>query len=349
MQLISLRRPIQAAALNSCRPQAASAPTSSLADRFALLRLDVGYSSTGISGRRWAAVKSQGAYKLKNKKTIPKKLGAKRTGDQYVIPGNILYKQRGTIWHAGENTILGRDHTIHASVAGYVKYYRDPARHPTRQYIGVVFNKEDKLPYPPNAPRVRRLAMVAVQRKTEQAPTPTLSASGIPLKVVRKAVLPEPVAAKAPEPTAAANTPASATPAEVKAVKRTQRQTAKKRKQELAALRLAQRKMQKETRVLHLQSDYSYREHNWEIGRLVGGVGRVQGAAKTQSRHARLRLRRRKKQIVFGTRKAEQRRRRERRLEVIQRAREKKEQRAREEAKGVGKGKKEGKGEKTVA
>lgn len=83
MQLISLRRPLQAAALNSCRPQAVASPAC-LSDRFASLRLDVGHTSTGISGRRWAAVKSQGAYKLKNKKTIPKKLGAKRTGGMFL-------------------------------------------------------------------------------------------------------------------------------------------------------------------------------------------------------------------------------------------------------------------------
>src|SRR5687768_12904031 len=59
--------------------------------------------------------------------------------DQFVIPGNILYKQRGTLWWPGENCIMGRDHTIHAMATGYVKYYRDPARHPDRKYIGVVF------------------------------------------------------------------------------------------------------------------------------------------------------------------------------------------------------------------
>jgi protein phosphatase inhibitor 2 len=261
-----------------------------------------------------------------------------------VIPGNILYKQRGTIWHAGENAILGRDHTIHAAVAGYVKYYRDPARHPTRQYIGVTFRKEDKLPYPPNTPRVRRLGMVAVQRKTEDVTAPTLSSSGIPLKVVRKAVLPE---AKAPAAAAATSTSspeasaaaATAAVADAKAIKRTQRQTAKKRKAELAALRLTQRRMQKETRVLHLQSDYSYREHNWEIGRLVGETGRVQGAARTQSRRAALRLRRRKKQIVFGTRKSEARRRRERRLEIVKRGVEKKAKKAAEVEKMAAKAK----------
>ncbi len=93
MQLITLRRPIQAAAVNSCRPHAAASPACSLSDRFALLRLDVGHSSTGISGRRWAAVKSQGAYKLKNKKTIPKKLGAKRTGGmlRFQVLGQVSF------------------------------------------------------------------------------------------------------------------------------------------------------------------------------------------------------------------------------------------------------------------
>ncbi|MBE3045670.1 hypothetical protein IMZ48_24610 [Candidatus Bathyarchaeota archaeon] len=33
-----------------------------------------------VEGRRGAAVKSQGAYKTKPKRTIPKKLGAKKTG-----------------------------------------------------------------------------------------------------------------------------------------------------------------------------------------------------------------------------------------------------------------------------
>lgn len=35
-------------------------------------------------GRRQASVKSQGAYKKKSKRGIPKKLGAKRTGGEYL-------------------------------------------------------------------------------------------------------------------------------------------------------------------------------------------------------------------------------------------------------------------------
>jgi hypothetical protein len=102
-----------------------------------------------------------------------------------VITGNIIYKQRGTKWYPGENCGMGRDHTIFALASGYVKYYRDPKKHPKRQYIGVVFDKDDKLPYPPNAMRKRKLNMVAVPVPPPEA-QPELSASGIPNRVVRQ-------------------------------------------------------------------------------------------------------------------------------------------------------------------
>lgn len=90
------------------------------------------------------------------------------------------------MWHPGENALKGRDHTIHAAVEGYVKYYRDPQLHPTRQYIGVAFNRDDTLPYPKDAPRRRKLGMVAVPRKVHEKKD-AISASGIPRRVVRQA------------------------------------------------------------------------------------------------------------------------------------------------------------------
>lgn len=60
---------------------------------------------------------------------------------------------------------MGRDHTIFATQTGFVKYYRDPAKHPKRQYIGVAFERTQTLPTPPNAARRRRLGMLAVPRK----------------------------------------------------------------------------------------------------------------------------------------------------------------------------------------
>jgi large subunit ribosomal protein L27 len=81
-----------------------------------------------------------------------------------VVPGVIIYRQRGTKWFPGENCDIGRDHTIFAKEKGYVRYYRNPHLHPKRRYIGVVFNKEDHLPLSPNAPRRRRLGMLAITR-----------------------------------------------------------------------------------------------------------------------------------------------------------------------------------------
>ena len=81
-----------------------------------------------------------------------------------MIPGNIIFRQRGTKWHAGENCSVGRDHSIYATQPGFVKYYRDPAKHPKRRYIGVVFDRNMTLPTPPNAARRRRLGLYAVRR-----------------------------------------------------------------------------------------------------------------------------------------------------------------------------------------
>ncbi|KAI1819349.1 ribosomal L27 protein-domain-containing protein [Xylaria intraflava] len=184
MRVTQLRRPIVAAACGVSRPT--TTPTlRHVQDIFAQLRIGVGATNPVVEGRRHATVKAQGAYKIRDTSTIPKKLGAKRTGDSYVVTGNIIYKQRGTKWYPGENCGLGRDHTIYALACGYVKYYRDPAKHPKRQYIGVVFDKNDTLPYPKSAPRKRKLGMVAAPVPPPKE-EPELSPSGIPTQVVRQ-------------------------------------------------------------------------------------------------------------------------------------------------------------------
>ena len=43
-----------------------------------------------------------------------KRLGAKRADGQFVKAGNILYRQRGTHIHPGENVGLGKDDTLYA-------------------------------------------------------------------------------------------------------------------------------------------------------------------------------------------------------------------------------------------
>ena len=51
-----------------------------------------------------------------------KRLGVKRYEGQLVIPGNILVRQRGTQFLAGNNVGLGRDFTIFSKITGKVKF-----------------------------------------------------------------------------------------------------------------------------------------------------------------------------------------------------------------------------------
>ena len=53
-----------------------------------------------------------------------KRLGAKRADGQFVLAGNILYRQRGTKIHPGNNVGCGKDYTLYALVDGVVKYER---------------------------------------------------------------------------------------------------------------------------------------------------------------------------------------------------------------------------------
>lgn len=53
-----------------------------------------------------------------------KRLGAKRADGQFVLAGNILYRQRGTKVHPGTNVGIGSDDTLYATVDGVVKFER---------------------------------------------------------------------------------------------------------------------------------------------------------------------------------------------------------------------------------
>ncbi|NLW29184.1 MAG: 50S ribosomal protein L27 [Erysipelothrix sp.] len=53
-----------------------------------------------------------------------KRLGAKRADGQTVSAGSILYRQRGTKIHPGENVGRGGDDTLFAKVDGVVKFER---------------------------------------------------------------------------------------------------------------------------------------------------------------------------------------------------------------------------------
>ena len=53
-----------------------------------------------------------------------KRLGAKRADGQFVLAGNILYRQRGTKIHPGVNVGRGSDDTLFALVDGVLRFER---------------------------------------------------------------------------------------------------------------------------------------------------------------------------------------------------------------------------------
>lgn len=71
--------------------------------------------------------KGQGSVK-NGRDSKSKRLGVKKFGDQVVIPGNIIIRQRGTKFQPGVNVGMGKDHTIFALVEGRVKFDRDGRR-----------------------------------------------------------------------------------------------------------------------------------------------------------------------------------------------------------------------------
>jgi large subunit ribosomal protein L27 len=51
-----------------------------------------------------------------------KRLGVKIFGGQSAIAGNIIVRQRGTVYHPGKNVGVGRDFTLFALTDGLVEF-----------------------------------------------------------------------------------------------------------------------------------------------------------------------------------------------------------------------------------
>ena len=82
------------------------------------------------------AHKKAGGSTRNGRDSNPKMLGVKRYGGEFVNPGCIIVRQRGTHFHAGDNVGIGRDHTIFAKVAGTVAFVvKGPKK---RKFISVL-------------------------------------------------------------------------------------------------------------------------------------------------------------------------------------------------------------------
>ena len=99
------------------------------------------------------ATKKTGGSVKNSKDSIGKRLGLKRNHGQGVLAGNILVRQRGKTFHAGDNVMVARDNTLFASETGTMviskRRYQDPQlknKRTTRVYVSVekVAQTEDK-------------------------------------------------------------------------------------------------------------------------------------------------------------------------------------------------------------
>jgi len=68
------------------------------------------------------AHKKAGGSSRNGRDTAGRRLGIKLFGGQSVVAGNIIARQRGTTWHAGQNVGTGKDHTLFALINGRVQF-----------------------------------------------------------------------------------------------------------------------------------------------------------------------------------------------------------------------------------
>ena len=62
------------------------------------------------------------------------RLGVKIFGNQSVIAGNIIVRQRGTVHNPGKNVGMGKDHTLFALTDGIVKFVK---KRNNKSYVSV--------------------------------------------------------------------------------------------------------------------------------------------------------------------------------------------------------------------
>jgi hypothetical protein len=141
------------------------------------------------------------------------------------------------------NDIQGKDHTVHASVPGYVTYYRDPKLNPKRKYIGIVFDRNNTLPQAQYAPRRRQLGMLAYQLPSSTSEDVTGDLKGV----------------ESEDPSNDAAVPAT--------IVRARPQEERKTRTIVTRRVGADGKVEKVETSLTLRPGYQWRQSNWEIGR----------------------------------------------------------------------------------
>ena len=82
------------------------------------------------------AHKKAGGSTRNGRDSNAKRLGVKRFGGELVSAGNIIVRQRGTHFHAGDNVGCGKDHTLFATAEGKVLFQVKGPN--SRKFVSVV-------------------------------------------------------------------------------------------------------------------------------------------------------------------------------------------------------------------
>ena len=83
------------------------------------------------------ATKKAGGSSRNGRDSAGRRLGVKRYGGQFVLPGNIIVRQRGTRIHPGTHVGIGKDHSIFSLVKGKVQFKKTRLN---RTFVSVIPN-----------------------------------------------------------------------------------------------------------------------------------------------------------------------------------------------------------------
>jgi large subunit ribosomal protein L27 len=86
-----------------------------------------------FKNKTMAHKKGEGSVK-NGRDSQSKRLGVKIFGGQPIISGNIILRQRGTVYHPGKNVGVGKDFTLFALTDGVVQFKK---RKNNRTFVSV--------------------------------------------------------------------------------------------------------------------------------------------------------------------------------------------------------------------
>jgi large subunit ribosomal protein L27 len=81
------------------------------------------------------AHKKAGGSSRNGRDSAGQRLGVKKFGGEAIAAGNVIVRQRGTKFFAGQNVGMGKDHTLFATHDGKVEYRQGFKR---RTYVSVI-------------------------------------------------------------------------------------------------------------------------------------------------------------------------------------------------------------------